>query len=533
VTAVAGQLKPKIMLTAAMSDPDLFGRVFRSPSFWTWRVAAKLIDGLPLTDPREIELYQRCTGRSRPPSRRLRRLIVLAGRRAGKDRFESAVAVWRAALYCDWRKHISAGEQAVVILLGKDKKQAAILRRYCDGLLQAPMLAREVARSTDEVIEFKNGSSLEIITNNAGLVRGRSAIAVLGSECCHWRTDENAASNDEEVVASAVPSMAMAPGGGLLVMASSVFRRRGYMYRQYTKLHGKDESEDSICWFAPSAVMNPRLSVSVVDEALAEDAPRARAEYLNVWRDDTSDFCPLDVIEEATDFGVYERPPQPGVRYVCYVDAAGGTGADSYALAIAHRERDGTYVLDVLRERKPRFVPSTVIATEVSPLLRAYRVVEVEGDNFASGFHADDYAQNRLAYKTCEYTTSENYQRALPLLLAKKYRFIDHASCRTQISSLERTLLPGGGEKITHPKVASAHDDLAAAALGALAMLARSEGSDWMRNIDANLLGRIARLPPRRGYGSARAPLTLFARSADPPLDRQGYPPSFLGHLKV
>jgi hypothetical protein len=34
---------------------------------------------------------------------------------------------------CDWRKHISTGEQAVVILLGADKRQAAILRKYAEG----------------------------------------------------------------------------------------------------------------------------------------------------------------------------------------------------------------------------------------------------------------------------------------------------------------------------------------------------------------------------------------------------------------
>jgi hypothetical protein len=92
----------------------------------------------------------------------------------------SAVAVWRAALCADWRRHISAGEQAVVILLGADRKQATILRRYCEGLLHAPMLAQEVTRRTDEVIEFRNGASLEIATNDARLVRGRSAIAGAG-----------------------------------------------------------------------------------------------------------------------------------------------------------------------------------------------------------------------------------------------------------------------------------------------------------------------------------------------------------------
>jgi len=100
-------MKPAIGLTRSMTDPLLFGKVFASPSFWTWKVVAKLIDGLPLTEQREIELFEECTGRkygafARKP---VRRFICLAGRRAGKDRFESAVAVWRAALCCDWRKY--------------------------------------------------------------------------------------------------------------------------------------------------------------------------------------------------------------------------------------------------------------------------------------------------------------------------------------------------------------------------------------------------------------------------------------------
>jgi hypothetical protein len=140
-------MRPTVSLSHALTDPSLFGKVFAAPSFWTWRVVAKLIDGLPLSEPREVELYRECTGRTRLPSGPVRRLIMLAGRRAGKDRFESGVAVWRAAQCADWRKHQSAGEGAVVILLGADKRQAAILRRYCQGLLAAPLLAREVVRT--------------------------------------------------------------------------------------------------------------------------------------------------------------------------------------------------------------------------------------------------------------------------------------------------------------------------------------------------------------------------------------------------
>src|SRR5262249_28673486 len=89
-------MKPAITLTRAMTDPDLFGKVFSSPSFWTWRTVAKLIDGIPLTEQREIDLYRECTGRTKLPTEPVRRLIILAGRRAGKDRFESAGVARRA-----------------------------------------------------------------------------------------------------------------------------------------------------------------------------------------------------------------------------------------------------------------------------------------------------------------------------------------------------------------------------------------------------------------------------------------------------
>jgi hypothetical protein len=123
-----------------------------------------------------------------------------------------------------------------------------ILRRYCEGLLRSPRLRREVVASSTVrgMIEFRNEAALEVGTNDAALIRGRSAIAVLGSEASHWKTDESVSSNDEEVVAAAVPSMAMCPDGGLLMLGSSVYRKRGLMYRRYTELHGNDDATDML-----------------------------------------------------------------------------------------------------------------------------------------------------------------------------------------------------------------------------------------------------------------------------------------------
>src|SRR5262249_52530920 len=105
--------KAAVTLTQAMADPALFGRVFGSPSFWRWRTVASFIDGTPLPDQPETERSKQCPGRTKLPTKPARRLIILAGRRAGKDRFESAVSVWRGALCADWRRYQSAGEGAV------------------------------------------------------------------------------------------------------------------------------------------------------------------------------------------------------------------------------------------------------------------------------------------------------------------------------------------------------------------------------------------------------------------------------------
>ena len=45
---------------------------------------------------------------------------------------------------------------------------------------------------------------------------------------------------------------------------------------------------------------------------------KAGAEYLNRRREDVSDFIPADVVENRTDFGIFERAPQRGINYAAY-----------------------------------------------------------------------------------------------------------------------------------------------------------------------------------------------------------------------
>jgi hypothetical protein len=470
---------PTITLTDALADTRLMGETFKASSFWTWRVVAKLIDGLPLT-ARESALFEQCTGRAyqRSPegtfrNRAFRRLIILVGRRGGKDRFLSAVAVWRAALCADWLKHMSAGEQAVVLLLGADRKQAAILRRYCQGLLATPLLAAEVTRLTTDVIEFRNGSSLEIGTNDAQLIRGRSAIAVLGSECCHWKTDETSASSDEEVVGAAEPSMAMCPDGGLLLLGSSVHRKRGYMFRRFKELHG-DDAADDLCWFAPSRVMNPRLPQAVIERALANDVTKARAEYENMWREEATLAFERALIEAAQD-DVTVRPYDQRHAYFAFTDASSGT-QDAFAAAVAHRETD-TLFLDCLIEIQAPFNTATATA-QVAETLKAYGCRSVMADDHAKGWLRAELSRHGVSLepRPQAHDGSVFHLEVLPLFSAGRVRLLRNARLVAQYCGLERRPR-GDREWIGHAK--GQHDDLCVAVSGALWRASKSPGSMW------------------------------------------------------
>jgi len=138
---------------------------------------------------------------------------------------------------------------------------------------------------------------------------------------------------------------------------------------------------------------------------------------------------PIDVVQACTDWDVYERAPKPDTRYVAYVDAASGTGKDSYALAIAHVEPDQTVVIDAVRERKPRFVPAQIIA-EYSELLATYQVTEVHGDNYAAGFHSSEWSNHPTPFRPSKDSTSDNYLGALPVMLARRAHLLGPAIVR-------------------------------------------------------------------------------------------------------
>ncbi len=60
------------------------------------------------------------------------------------------------------------------------------------------------------------------------------------------------------------------------------------------------------------------------------------------------------------------------VQYTAFCDPSGGSGSDSFTLAVGHREGDTAFV-DAIRETRPPFSPSTCIK-RYAELLQSYRV---------------------------------------------------------------------------------------------------------------------------------------------------------------
>ncbi len=444
-----------------MNDAEAFAPWFEGPSWDGWRVILKAAYALPMT-PQELIAFGELAGGRSPPSRRVRELFVVGGRRGGKDSIASLLAVYAATLEEGHRGRLRPGEKALVQLLAVDRDQSKIVLGYIRSYFdEIPDLRAMIVRETRNGFDLNNDVSISITTNSFRQVRGQTVVLSIFDECAFWK-DETSVKPDVETYRAVKPSLATLPGS-MLVAISSPYRKSGLLYDKWRAHFGKD-SDDVLVIQATSRQLNPTLDASLVEQALEDDPAAARSEWLGEWRNDLASFIDIELIESCIDRGVLVRPPKWGVRYVAFVDAASGAGQDAFAVGIAHQDKD-EIILDLVHEVKPPFSPSTAIA-EICGLLVGYGVKSVMGDKYAPGFVAEGFARHRVRYAYSERDRSQIYVEALPLLTSGRARLIDSKKLTLQFASLERRTSPGGRDRIDHG--VNGHDDLCNAAAGAL-----------------------------------------------------------------
>jgi hypothetical protein len=285
-------------------------------------------------------------------------------------------------------------------------------------------------------------------------------------EVAVWWNSELAANPDTEILRALKPAMITQPDS-LLIGLSSPYAKRGLLYEKHRDHFGRDNS-NVLVWQADTATMNPQVDKQEIAQAYRDDPLSASAEFGAQFRSDLEAFVSADVVRACVDDGVFERPPEDRVRYFGFCDPSGGSGADSMTLAVAHRQKDNVIVLDALREVRPPFVPTTIVA-EFVEVCRSYRVGKISGDRYASEWCQLPFREAGVGYQVCERSKSDLYVAALPLLNSGRVRLLDNRKLIGQLISLERSTARGSGkDTVDHPK--GQHDDVCNSACGVIGL---------------------------------------------------------------
>lgn len=442
----------------ACRDSDLFAPWFERGDWSAWFAFLAALFALPMTDKQKA-IYRKHTRRTQTPVEAFAEAWLVVGRRGGKSFIVALVAVWLAC-FRDYRKHLQPGERGTVLVIAADRKQARVIMRYVKGLLEnVAMLRPLVVRETTEEIELSNGVSIEIGTASFRSTRGYTVVAALLDEIAFWRNDESA-NPDDEVLNAIAPGMATIPNSMMLAL-SSPYAKRGVLWQAYKQHFGKDSG--TLVWQAETRVMNPSVPQAIIDRALQKDSPKARAEYLALFRADLESYIAREVVEQATRSSPLQLPFDKGNEYQAFVDPAGG-GHDEFCMAIGH-SHENKVIADCVMAR--RGVPASIVV-EYAEILKGYGIRKVTGDRYAGSWPADEFSKHGIQYWPADKNKSQLYLELLPALNSGTVEIPPDERLFNQIIGLERRTSRTGRDQIDHPPGAS--DDRANVIAGLVAI---------------------------------------------------------------
>jgi hypothetical protein len=269
---------------------------------------------------------------------------------------------------------LARGETGHVLVLAATQDQARGVFQYCCGFVEgSDALRREVKAITAHEIRLANDVVIAVHANSFRSVRGRTLLACIFDEVAFWR-DEASAMPDVEVYRAVMPSLLAS--AGTLIAISTPYRRSGLLHAKHRDHYGI-AGDDVLVVQGDSATFNPTLSAALIEGHRASDPEAATAEWDAQFRTDLVQFLPEDLIEMAIDRSrPPELPPQPGVRYQCFVDASGGRH-DAFTVCLGHKDSAGRFVCDVLRGKEPPFDCQEVTREYVALVSMAARAFAV------------------------------------------------------------------------------------------------------------------------------------------------------------
>lgn len=459
----------KISIIQAIEDKNIFASYFDDLASWkNWMIVLKALFGLKLSKP-EMKVFRKCTRLRKQPKDRIREIWIRSGRRSGKSRIIAVTAVY-LGLFVDWSKHISRGEKPFIFVVSPNKDQGQIIMGYVKELLDLnDSLRRKVKHDKAESIELSNGITIAIKSASWRSTRGFSALAVILEEICWFRWETDSRLRDTEIYRSLKPTLATIPNS-ILFAISSPHSFQGLMADKFRKHEGK--RGNVLCWKSSTVLMNPTFDVQEVKQAYKDDPEFARSEYGAEWRRDISSLLDIEVVSNAIDRKIFERPFQKGIDYVGFIDPSGGK-SDSFCSGLAYQDKETKkIVLAVLREAQPPFRPETIVE-EYSKLFKNYGVTAILSDAYAGAWVESAFQNFGITVNRATMNKSDYYLNALPLFNNGSIRLLDQERLKNQLMSLERKTRSGSRDAVDN---FHGHDDLSNTACAVLVEAEEKEG---------------------------------------------------------
>jgi len=452
---------------SAISPGGLLADYFVGSSWDLWRAVLKAAYAEPMSRA-ELALFREVAERD-PPLSPVSELWCIIGRGGGKDSIASAIATVAALGTNDF---LRPGEVGTIFCLATDRTQAKIAHRFVSAYFREDEhLAPLVVRESDDTIALCNRIEIVTAANSFRSIRGRSVVCAILDECAFSPSLEDESSRPiEETYNALMPALARVPGSRLIGI-STPYRKSGLLYEKWQESYGKPDP-DILVVRDTSRQFNPTLSQRMIDAALQRDREAAGAEWLAQWRSDISDYIDRELVQDCVLRGCHQLPYTSGINYHAFVDPAGGSGADSMTLAIAH-SADGRVTIDCVVEVRPKFNPTTAVLQFCS-MLQTYGVTAVTGDNYGSEWCRQPFRDAGVEYEHSDKVRSELYLEFLPLVNSGRVEWIDNPRIVSQLCGLERRVARSGRDMIDHGR--SGHDDIANVVAGAACLAAADEG---------------------------------------------------------
>ena len=479
--------KPEPDIIAFTESADYLGLKLSVPQ----RTLLKASYGIKL-EPDELEIFRACTGRQLDPQINFSTVVVIVGARGGKDsRFVGPTALYEATF---GGHKISKGETATIALFAQDRDAAGVTFQYIsDYVTESPSLSKRlVGLPLRRALKLEDGFTIRTFPASRTAGRAYSFPMVCLNESAFFRF-EGSANADVEILTSVRRGMLNFPRRKLLIV-STPYAKQGILYDHFSRFYGRDDSRDVLVWRAPSAYMNPSISVErLEEERRTMDPAHFAREYLAEFIDSAAAWLPAELIEAAVDTGIVERAPKSGVKYTMAIDAS-GAGACAFAVSIGHLEDQGetdVVVQDVaLSFMKPASgkLKLKSVMREILALAASYNHIDhAYSDRYAGAWPVQSFEETALELgmkftlkdpvimrgpDLIRLTKFDAFLETAPLFRTSRIRLVDKPTQVRELRNLEARATEGGRVKVGKPMVRGELDDMATAMATMAAMLA-------------------------------------------------------------